>query len=78
MDENIGKLSPQLFWDVDQQTVDIKRNERWLVERVLQRGSWEDWLSMREVYRKRELRKLLPSLRLDAKSENFLELYCSS
>jgi hypothetical protein len=78
MDDYIGKLSQQLFWDVDQRTVDIKKNERWLVERVLQRGSWEDWMTIREAYGKRELQNLSPTLRLDPKSANFLKLYCSS
>ena len=66
-----------MFWDVDQALVDVSQNGRWLVERVLQRGTWEDWLVIREIYGKSGLRQLMPSLRLDPKSANFLSLYCS-
>lgn len=77
MDESISKLSPTLFWDVDQTLVDSSKNGRWLVERVLERGCWEDWLVIRGIYGKGGLRQLMPSLRLDPKSANFLKLYCS-
>lgn len=78
MDESISKLSPTLFWDVDQTVVDAQKNGRWLVERVLERGSWEDWLVIRGIYGKTGLRQLMPSLRLDPNSANFLKLYCST
>ena len=77
MDKLVGQLSPVLFWDVDQRGVDTKKNARWLVERVLQRGTWEDWLLLRKLYGKAELRLLAPRLKLDAKSANFLRLYCT-
>jgi hypothetical protein len=77
MNEYIRRLSPTLFWDVDPEMVDVARNDRWLVERVLQRGTWEDWLVIREVYGKTGLKRLMPSLRLDPKSTSFLRLYCS-
>jgi hypothetical protein len=63
MNEYISRLSPTLFWDVDRETVDVARNERWLV--------------IREVYGKTGLKRLMPTLRLDPKSTNFLRLYCS-
>ncbi len=78
MDERIGRLSAQLFWDVDQSLVDAGKNGRWLVERVLQRGTWEDWLILREIYGKKELERLSVTLRVDPKSANFLRLYCLS
>ncbi len=76
MEECIHLLSPQLFWDVDPETVDTKKNARWLIERVMQRGSWEDWLLVRKLYGKSGLRAIAPALRLDEKSSNFLRIYC--
>jgi len=73
----VNSLSAELFWDVLQKEVDPDHHERWLVERVLLRGRWEDWLLVREHYSKNKLFTLLPELRLDAKSEHFLRLYCS-
>ena len=61
-------LSPAQFWDVDRATVDHRQHARWLVERVLQRGTYD----------KQELRQLLPALRLDTKGARFLTQYCSS
>jgi hypothetical protein len=69
-------MSPQLFWDVDPETVDTRKNARWLLERVMQRGTWEDWLLVKERYGKDELQALAPALRLDAKSANFLKIHC--
>jgi hypothetical protein len=70
-------MSPQLFWDVDPETIDVKKNARWLIERVVQRGTWEDWLLLRTLYGKPELKTFAPTLRIDAKSANFLKKYCS-
>jgi hypothetical protein len=76
MERWVEKLSPELFWDVDRSTVDPKKNARWLLERVLQRGRWEDWMLVRTYFSKESMKGLRPSLRLDAKSANFLDLYC--
>lgn len=73
----VNSLSAELFWDVLQEKVDPDRHERWLIERVLQRGRWEDWLVLRKHYSKKRLNGLLPQLRLDSKSEHFLKFYCS-
>ena len=73
----ISRMSPQLFWDTDPEIVDTDKNARWLIERVMQRGSWEDWLLLSERYGKDGLRRLLPTLRIDAKSANFLKKYCA-
>ncbi len=70
-------MSPQLFWDTDPEIVDTDKNARWLIERVMQRGSREDWLLLSERYGKDGLRRLLPTLRIDAKSANFLKKYCA-
>ena len=73
----VNNLSADLFWDVLQKEVDPDLHERWLIERVLQRGRWEDWILLRENYSRKRFIGLLPHLRLDAKSENFLKFYCS-
>lgn len=78
MENWIGTLSPDLFWDVDQAAVDPAINARWLVERVLQRGRWKDWQKVSAHYGKARLSALRSDLRVDAKSAHFLELYCES
>ncbi len=76
MESWVNNLSPELFWDVSQEKIILKQHEKWLLERVLQRGRWEDWLLVREHYGKDRIRSLLPRLRLDSKAENFLRMYC--
>lgn len=78
MEEIIGRLTPQLFWDVDPGTIDIRKNAQWLLERVVQRGTWEDWLIISRFYGKQAIRDMAPRLRVDAKSAHFLQLYCQS
>jgi len=78
MEECIRRLSPQLFWDVDPEAVDARKHARWLIERVVQRGTWEDWLLVSKLYGKRGLQAIAPELRLDPKCANFLRIYCQS
>jgi len=76
MEEIIDRLSPQLFWDVDPRTIDIEKNASWLLARVLQRGTWEDWQVISKLYGRSTLRDLATSLKVDEKSANFLRIYC--
>jgi hypothetical protein len=77
MEACICKMSTHLFWDTDPEMVDSDKNARWLIERVVQRGSWEDWLILSQRYGKDGLRSFIPTLRIDAKSANFLKKYCA-
>jgi hypothetical protein len=76
METWVNHLSPSLFWDVSRENVDPDKHGRWLLERVLMRGRWEDWLLIREHFKRDRIRDLSPRLRLDPKAENFLRLYC--
>jgi len=73
----VEKLSSDLFWDVLRDEVDPEKHKRWLIERVVQRGRWEDWEMIKTHYSKEELCGLTDTLRLDPKSARFLKLYCS-
>jgi len=41
---------PTLLWDVDPATIDPKAMYRTIIERVIQRGSKEDWAAMLAYY----------------------------
>ena len=73
----MAKLSPGLFWDTDQESVRQDDHRSWLLSRVLEGGSWEDWLAIRDAYGKDCLAELEPHLRLDAKARNFLRVWLS-
>jgi hypothetical protein len=67
-------LSTDLFWDVSVDSIDIQKNLRWLVERVLTRGRWEDWLLLRQHVAPGDLWDVLPRLRVPPRERHFLEV----
>lgn len=42
MNKFIGNLSQRLFWDVDPETIDDRAHCRYVIQRVLERGSLDD------------------------------------
>ncbi len=47
---DITSLSPHLFWDVDKKNIDFEKNKRWLINRVLEYGLYNDWLLIKNYY----------------------------
>ena len=43
-------FSKNLFWDADQSDIDMQRNKRYIVQRVLERGTVEDLRSIFHIY----------------------------
>lgn len=35
-------LRPNLFWDVDVQTIDLQKHKASVIERIVTRGRWEE------------------------------------
>ena len=50
MDSYIQSLSKNLFWDVDRETLDAEQHCRFIIQRVLERGTLEDWNQTRDHY----------------------------
>ena len=44
---NISQLSPHLFWDVDRDKLDIDKNRKLIVHRVLEYGLMHDWILLK-------------------------------
>lgn len=74
MEPWLAALSPDLFWDVPRETVNPRKNLRWLVERIVLRGRWEDWILLRDHLSWQELEDFLPRLNLPPRERNFLKL----
>jgi hypothetical protein len=66
------KLSSTLFWDVDQKSVNWQQHRVWLLQRVLERGKWEDWLLVSGDLSPSDLRELEPRLKLQPRERRFL------
>ncbi|MFD0767095.1 DUF6922 domain-containing protein [Mucilaginibacter lutimaris] len=50
-------LSKQAFWDVDMNSIDYTKNALYVIEKVIDRGSFEDFKSIRNFYGDNKIRK---------------------
>jgi len=69
-------ISNRLFWDVDVETLDFSKNARFIIQRVIQRGTLEDWVAIKDYYGIDFIRKEITQMRsLDMKTFNFFSTY---
>ncbi len=65
-------FSSHLFWDCDRVKLDPKRHARFIIGRVLARGTWADWQELKRRYPTDRLRDEVIRIRvLDRKSLAF-------
>ena len=69
---DVAQLSSILFWDVSQDDVSWNDHSTWIIERVLSRGTWEDWQLVKARISTEEIASLEPELRLEPRERNFL------
>ncbi|MDA3890640.1 MAG: hypothetical protein PF517_03135 [Salinivirgaceae bacterium] len=77
MAENISikDFSPHLFWDVDISKVDISKNRKWFITRVLEYGLFNDWLLLKQYYGIDQIAEISFTIRdLSKKSISFISL----
>jgi hypothetical protein len=43
-------LSKHLFWDIDSNLLEWERSKKTIIERVIERGSLEEWVCIVKVY----------------------------
>ena len=43
-------LARELFWDVNYDTINWKKNYQWVICRVLERGGMKDWYEIKKHY----------------------------
>ena len=68
-------LTPTLFWDVDQTKLDAKEHLKTILERVLERGFWQDWTLVASHVPKSDMVALVPRLRVPQREINFLKSF---
>ena len=74
-DIGIMQLSPHLFWDVDREKIDLNKNRKWLVHRVLEYGLLNDWVLINKYYGIGEIAQIVIHLKdLDKKSISFISV----
>ncbi|MDZ4792734.1 MAG: hypothetical protein SGI83_00490 [Bacteroidota bacterium] len=73
---SIAGFSPHLFWDVDPATLDLEKNKRLIVERVIQRGSRKELALLLDCYGKEQVRETLKQVAwLNEKDMAFVQVY---
>lgn len=71
-------FSMALFWDVNQDSLDIEAHSRFIIARVVTRGNLDDWHLLKKIYGKRKIKSEVAYIRcLDQKSISFLCAYFS-
>lgn len=64
----------RLLWDVDLSSFDLDRHAAFLVERVLTKGTWEEWKLVRAHYGDDRMRQIVVSIsRLGPKERTFCQ-----
>ena len=73
MDTKDYIFSEHLFWDIDEQELDMDKHAAFIVERVLDYGMMNDWLVIKNYYSLEQLVKIAKNVRnLMPKSLSFI------
>ena len=72
----IEDFSPSLFWDVDKTQVDFEKHAVHVVDKALNRGSWEDFQKVLWYYGRDRVKAIVKNLRyMDKKTMQFSSVY---
>jgi hypothetical protein len=70
------EFSKALFWDISMESLDLEEHARFIVGRVVSRGSVEEWNLLKKIYGKERIKHEALSIRyLDKRSISFLSAY---
>lgn len=70
------KLSPVLFWDVDYNSIDFNKHAPFIIQRVLELGTLDDFFEVRDFYGKPKMKQIIRKLRcLDERTLSFCSIY---
>jgi len=70
---DVSQLSKRMFWDTPLENIDPVKHSRWIVERVMGYGKYEDWNLIKTWYGKEGLKSIVVNSRvLDAVNVSFL------
>lgn len=60
---NVPLFSPNLFWDVNPDDLDMERHKTFIVNRVLDYGQWDDWKTILNYYGLEQIASIAIGLR---------------
>ncbi len=71
----ISDFSENLFWDTDVQKLDMERHKKYIIARVIEYGTFHDWLLLCNYFTLEEVIRIAQSLRsIDPKTVAFLSV----
>ena len=69
-------LSKSLFWDIKYEDIDYEKHARFVIERVLTRGNWNDWKELKNYYGLQKIKEEALQIRyLDKITLNFCHTF---
>ncbi len=75
-DSFIAQLSPVLFWDTDINKIDAEKHAAYIVERVMTRGTLDEFKLLIQYYGKSRVSETVKNLRyLDERTLHFCSAY---
>ncbi len=66
-------MKKTLFWDTDINKLDLSKHKRYIIERILKFGDFEDYSWLKGIYSENQIKEVIKRDRseLDKKSLNF-------
>jgi hypothetical protein len=72
-------IPPRLLWEYDLETFNFDKSYKIVIERVLERGTMEDWKEIVNFYKKEKILETIEwSAQLDQRDKNFSKLFLNS
>jgi len=72
-------IRPHLLWEYNLETFNWKKSYKIVIERVIQRGSLEDWREIMAFYTLDEVKETIAwSKQLDSRDKDFARLFVKS
>ena len=76
MSNLISNLSPHLFWDVDFAKLDADKHYRLIIERIIERGTFNQFRQVEKYYGKEKLIDVIKNINtMNEKDMNFVSSY---
>lgn len=72
-------IPPYLLWEYDLKTFNYDKSYKIVIERVLERGTMEDWKEIVSYYKKEKILETIEwSAQLDKRDKDFSKLFLNS
>ncbi|MDR2010090.1 MAG: hypothetical protein LBQ22_06370 [Bacteroidales bacterium] len=73
MTDELSNFSPNLFWDVDINDLDMQKHAAFIVARVLDYGMMQDWIFIKSYYGLEQLREIALNIKsMERESLSFI------